>query len=257
MTVSLKVRTKQPREQLQALHRSIPSIISGRRIDQFGLRQAYWSAFLHHLMFKIHEAFLAKSDGGADEVGETWKPLERSTIAQRPIAKGEIGQLDIGGRASKAFKRRERGLLTPEQNKIWSAIFASTLARLRVTEGEAKAKEKAAELAWAVLKSRGAQTKLDVLGGRKVPILIRTGRLEKAIRPGQLSGENISQPDEQTLINAGSRLQIDIDVPYSDAVHKKRRLWPPVRKMTPWLNEAAQKGADAVAHKLSRRVRHG
>ena len=256
MPTAFKVRTKQPKEKLQALFRSMPSIISGRRIDQFGLKDIYWNAFYHHLMFKIHEAFMIKSEGGTDETGESWKALKQATIAQRPLTKGDIGKLGIGGRG-KAFRDRKRGLLTPEQNKIWAAIFASTLARLRPTMGEAKAKERAAELAWAILKSRGAQTKLEVLGRRRVPILIASGKLEKAMQPGTLSGSSISSPENQELVSTGSRFHINIDVDYASSVHKKRRLWPPVRKMTGWLNESAQKGADAVAKKLMEVSKNG
>lgn len=255
MATPLKVRTKQPREKLLELSRFLPSIISGRRIDQFGLRPVYWNAYRHHLMSKIHEAFMIKSEGGADETGESWKELKRETIAQRPLSRGEIGKLNVGGRGSKAFKRRERGLLTPEQNKIWSAIFASTTARLRPTLGEAEAKKQAAELAWGILKARGAQTKLEVLGRRTVPILIASGRLEEAMRPGTLTKNHLSSPEEQEIISTGSKLQIDIDVPYSGHVHKKRRLWPSVRKMQGWLTEAAQAGANAVAKRLSETIK--
>lgn len=246
-----QVQIRIPRRQKKELFRhlkGLPGILSGRAPDPLGYREAFLSAFGQELFTRIHKGFMDKSDGKQDDVGGFWKPLKRSTIAARPIAPGERKKLGILG-----LGRGGRGLLTAGENRIWKGIFASTFARLAPRVGEGKAKALAAKLAWAILKARGAKTKLEVLGGRKVPIHIVSHRLERSLRPGTISGDHYVPPEEQVFQTKGSEFTIGTEVDYGAKLHKTRRLWPSVRKMAPWIRSATQKGVAAFVQKITRK----
>lgn len=129
------------------------------------------------LLSQILLAFEEKAHGETGSDGIKWPPLKRSTVAERRLGPGDKKALQIGG-------RRVRGLLTPAEDKEWRKIFGSRFARLRLTMPEGAAKAKAAAIAWAVMKAKGAKTKLEVLGGRKVDILMDTGELFRSFTPG-------------------------------------------------------------------------
>lgn len=225
--------------------RSLPGILSGRLPDSRSYRPTLIGRLGHHLFTKIHEAFTAKSLGGSDEFGDRWKPLKRETIAQRPIVPGERKKLGILG-----LGRGGRGLLTAQQNRLWKGIFASTFRRLAPRVGEGEAKRRAASLAWGILKARGAKTKLEVLGSRQVPIHVVSHRLEESLKPGQLSGGQYTPPDEQVFQFQGRSLRMGTEVPYADRLHKTRRLWPPIRKMKPWIAKGLREGLKVLSQKI-------
>jgi len=201
--------------------RMLPRYITGTMPDIHGWGRRFKMFFAFHLLEKIHDAFLTKSDGGTDETGLRWKPLKRETIAQRPLGPGEATKFGIRG-----LGRSGRGLLTMSQNRRWKGIFYSTFKRLLLKVGEAQAKVLAAKLAWANLKSEGAKTKLDVLGDRKVPILQVSHRLIKSLTPGSLSDDSYSPPEEQIFESHWGSVTIGSKVPYAAKQHKTRPLWP-------------------------------
>lgn len=237
-------------EIIKSLQR-IPMMLSGKANDPNRLNQVHHVAYGRALLEKIHEAFLIKSAGGTDEMGYKWPPLKPETIAARPVAKGDLKKLGAGG-------RRVRGLLTPEQDRIWRGIFASTLKKL-VAKGMdlEKAKAKAAKIAWAILKARGALTKLMVLGRRKVPIGIVSGDLERSLSPGKISSNyTYSRPKHQIFEVEAKQIRIGSDLIYASRFHRKRRLWPAKAKMGPWQKYAAKKATASLAAYLAT-VRHG
>lgn len=242
----VRVRGKKA-DVIKALKR-IPRILSGKEKDSDRLNYVHHAVYARALLEKIHEAFLIKSAGGTDELGTKWKPLKPETIAARPVARGELKKLGITG-------TRRRGLLTPEQDRIWRGIFASTLKRL-VAKGMdlEKAKIKAAKIAWAILKARGALTKLMVLGRRKVAIGIVSGDLERSISPGKLSSNySYSKPKHQIFEINPSSIRVGSDLIYASRFHHKRRLWPAKAKMGPWQRFAAKKATAALAAYLAAR----
>lgn len=129
------------------------------------------------LLSQIWQAFIEKSRGGVGSDGIKWKPLAKSTIAQRRTTAGERTKLGIGG-------KRVRGLLTPAEDQKWRKIFCKVYAQYRVRMGEKEAMGIAAAVAWKTLKADGAKTKLDVLGNRQVDILRDTGELLRSLQPG-------------------------------------------------------------------------
>lgn len=171
----------------------------------------------------IHEEFLVKSRGGTDSAGIRWKPLSPRTIAYRPLGKGDA-QL-FGVRNFKAT----RGLLTPSQDKRWRAIYGYQIRR-------GKTPAQAASLAWNILKSSGAKTRLGTLSNRQLPILILTQRLERSLRPGKVIQGLYLPSQEQEYEVDGTRLVVRTTVPYSDKLAQERPIFPP--DLTPWINRA-------------------
>lgn len=221
--------------------RSFPAIFSGRKRDEYGVGLLFRSAILLDTYDRIFQAFMAKSEGGTDEFGDQWKPLSPQTIANRPVSGARLRYMGLGG-------KRERGLLTPAENRQWKGIFRSTVMRLlrqAVPIGEAK--QTAARLAWAILKSKGAKTRLGTLGRRKVPILRDTDRLVDSLSPGKISGtEYVPFTDDQVAEFQGRQIRIGTTVPYADKQHKTRRLWPTQANMSKWTQKSVSKARDVV-----------
>jgi hypothetical protein len=204
--------------------RTVSDAISGRGPDPYGVARPVLTRGAVALLSKIQQAFIEKARGGTGSDGIRWKPLERATIAARRTTKAELRSLGVRG-------RRERGLLTPAENKQWKAVFARTLARLRargLDDGAAMAR--AAQTAWAVLKAKGAKTKLQVLGGRTVEILRDTGELLQSLTPG--FEESPAVPTGQILEVAPGRIAVGTRVKpwHHTGIPGKlpaRPFWPP------------------------------
>lgn len=245
MATNLTVRARIPLGSISKLITDLPSIINGRKPDKFRIRDAFWAAFTREWFILLHKSFSRKSDGQSDEFGQLWKPLAKSTIAQRKVGRAEKKAAGIKG-------KRTRGLLTPSQDKQWKGIFASTFRKLAPRIGEAAAKAEAGKLAWAIMKSRGAQTKLEVFGNRKVPIGIDTGEMEKSLKPGSVQGTRYRPPKGQVARMEGSRMVLGTNVEHAPRFHKVRRLWPNVNRLSIWSTRAVDAGTRAVAERLAR-----
>lgn len=225
------------KDRLVAYLRNLPSELVGNHGE---LKSVFASAFAHALFTKIAKAYEIKSAGGTDELGYKWKDLKPTTKAYRKLKSGELSSMGIQG-------KRQRGLLTPSQNKQWKAIFASTMKKLIARGmGVDEAKGKAAQVAWSIMKSKGALTKLSVLGNRKVPILRVSDRLYKSLSPGTLSGGRYYKPANQVFEIQGKTITLGSSVPYAAKQHKTRPLFPSINKIKPWLLEAAVVGSNAA-----------
>ena len=221
----------------------LPRYINGTMPDIHSLGVVFKNAFAAEMLRQIHIAFDEKSGGGTDETGLKWKPLKRETIAQRPIQPGEWKKHGILG-----LGRGGRGLLTAAQNKLWKGIFYSTWKRLALKIGDEAAKREAAKLAWAILKSQGAKTRLETLGDRKVPILVVSGRLSDSLEPGSVEGTAYLPPPEQLFERHWGSVTMGTKVPYAAKQHKTRPLWPSGAAMmrAGWFGRAAKKAIKAV-----------
>ena len=232
----ITIRVKLTKAQLKTRLRHLPGYLSGAVPDRYRWGVIFKNALAHGLFTRIHEGFLAKSDGDEDDLGNTWKPLKQETIAARPLQPGERKRLGI--------KRGEkhRGLLTATQDRLWRGIFKSNFLRLASRMDEGAAKAMAGQIAWAVLKSQGAKTKLEVLGQRKVPILRVSDRLSDSLAPGSLNGPEYDPPDEQVYKRHHGSIEMGTAVPYAPNQHKTRRLWP--KRMSKWVSESIRDAFD-------------
>lgn len=172
--------------------RDLALALAGKGPDAWGVVQALQLRVAVRLLQLIQDDFERKAQGQTGEDGIKWAPLARATIAGRRIGPGELKRVGITG-------KRERGFLTPAENARWRKLFSRRKWLLFVKFGmdEGAASAAAAKYAWYVLKSEGAKTKLEVLGGRTVPILRDTGELFRSFSPG--TGDAPGGADGQIL----------------------------------------------------------
>jgi len=212
---------------LQGFITDLPEALStGRRAkgQLLKLRNIYWATFTHEFYKLVHAGFEIKSKGGTDASQDKWKPLARTTKAYRPNKKGK------GLSAVMANRKKERGetkgLLTVKQTALWRGIYSSNFGRLAATMGEGPARAQAAKVAWGIIKSKyGGKTKLSEFGDRDVPILIRSGRLLRSLKPGKMSSNRYYPVKDQIYNLKGGRLQLGTKVPYAAKQNEERLIW--------------------------------
>jgi hypothetical protein len=219
------------RADLVRLLQHIPAVLGGAP-DPNGIARGIQLRAGNVLVSKVQQAFIVKSRGGTGEDGIKWKPLKRETIAQRRTTRSERKALGITG-------TRVRGLLTPAQDRRWRQIYGSRLARLLASGvGGGEARATAARIAWAILKSEGAMTKLDVLGGRQVDILRDTGELLRSFTPGVedkpsgADGQVFKLEPSRVIIGSNKKPQHHTGIP---GRLPARPFWPPDGSLPrPW-----------------------
>lgn len=143
----------------------------------------------------IHEDFITKARGGTGADGTRWPRLSPKTLAySRRFGPGEQAALKRAaglGRSNRFAPGKNKGLLSAAELKQWRAIYASRLARFAASVPLGEAKAKAAAIAWAEMKRRGAKTKLEVYGNREHEILRDTGVLANSLSIGASSDSQV------------------------------------------------------------------
>lgn len=242
------------RDELLRVIRQIPKAMAKPSGDMHPrLRNVIKAAKLatgREMWVQIHKAYKVKSKGGTDSLGIKWKDLSPATKAAREpttaLKRKMASNIRRGGSTS-------RPTLSPAQDRVWRGIFVSTLKRLVLNTPLREAKAIAARRAWAILKSRGARTKLSIMGNRKVPILVESGKLLGATKPGRLQWTVYNRPLGQILDIRGDTIRIGIDseeIPYAAKQNKTRPIIPGVNKIRPWVRKAIAKGRDTLAEGL-------
>lgn len=260
------IRTSASFKEVQKLTRDLPGILSGRLRGGFGLHKIFWGAIAYSLFTDIHNAFVTKSYGFPDELGDQWADLSQHTKAyKRPVAKGEIKpnlyrRLQANRRmTAKQFSSGTGqglgglGLLTPGEYKRWRKIFGSVYHRNKDRLGDSAAKAAAGEQAWTKLKEMGAKTMWDVLGNRQGLLIMRVSdRLCESVAPGKFNaniGYSKRNPDQIFIIHRGS-VTLGTQVPYVGAAEEKGRdIWP--EDIDLWIDRAVGFGRDVVAERLA------
>lgn len=245
--MAILIRVKASTREVERLIKRIPSELASK--SRSDLNKCLTNHLAYQLFGRIEKSFRDKSDGGTDEFGKRWTPLKPETIAQRPITfKDEYDN---------RVKQGEKGLLTPGQLIQWKAIFRSVFVKLRLSMGDDRAKALAGKSAWAIMKSKGAKTRIDVLGRRKVKILRVSDRLLDSVSQGKLNGNRYYKPHEQIFKNDDGELEIGTEVPYAKYLHNKRRIIPTLTDMQKagWIKKALYDSATALAKIISDRVR--
>ena len=216
---------------ISGLDRRVSDVIYGIVPDPQNLKGAFWSAFVHKLFTRIYEAFIAKSHGGPDNLGYSWKELSPKTRAYRNSEREPRPTGDSGF-----------GLLTTKQLQTWKAIYASQLARLEKKGVNPRvASQKAAKTAWNILKAKfNAQTVIGVYANRKVLMLRVTEHLMQSLAPGILLGSSYLAPPNQIYVQSGTSVTIGTSVPYAPHQDLVRNLLPPA--MSTWYMEAISAG---------------
>ena len=116
----MDIRSNRPRREVEQILRTIPGAIKGTGPDPYGLGQAYRSALIHSLLTSVYEAFIVKSLGGTDDLGNSWPDIKPETKAYG--RKSLRNSLALPG-------NKRRPTLSPDQDAYWKAIFISELTR--------------------------------------------------------------------------------------------------------------------------------
>jgi hypothetical protein len=214
------IYTSASRADLKRRLSALPGILSGRLPDRLGIARGYKLRLAVAFLEKIKLAFITKSRGGTDECGISWPRLSRAYLAYgRRFGRGEQAALKRAaglGRGNRFAPGGHDGLLTRQQEREWWTIYRRNLAWLAATMPIGRAKGRAAAIAWAEMKRRGARTKLDVYGNREVEILRDTGTLFNSLQPGILSemgpDASYSAPDGQIVIDRPGELLVGTNV---------------------------------------------
>ena len=223
------------------LIRSLPGMLGGSAADSFNVARGFSIRIGFSLLERIVDNFEVLSRGGVGIDGTKWPPLSPAYLAyKRRFAPGEREAL-LAAAGISADLKSEKGILTPEQIKLWRRVFARYLARfLARGDKEEEAKSHAAAIAWIAVKEAGGKTKLEVFGKRVVQILVDTGRGRSSLLPGYViengpAAEYIkvgASMSDQVFdmrpgsITVGTNIKYMAYHHYGRNVRKRRRLWP-------------------------------
>lgn len=250
------IRNRITKEEAKKLIRNLPAIMSGSKPSQFGLHKIFWGAIAYSMFESIWTAFIIKSLGGTDDLGNSWPDLAQSTKAYK-IAANEGGtpanivrRARVNAKLNKAGERQGLGLLTPGEYKKWKQIFGTIYHNYVSRYGEAEAKQMAGQIAWTRLKEMGAVTKWDVLGTRDLLIMRRSERLGDSLSPGNFDpnvGYRKSGKDQIFILQRG-QMVMGTNVEYAEMHNKTRPVWP--EEMNEWMDKAVDFAMEKIVERL-------
>lgn len=206
----------------------LPDIIAGRKrrhtTAQRRIYNAFWSTIIQTLFVELHHAYEQKAQLIPDDNGDTWA---QQTQEYRAYHREKAGHLT--GNQRKKYKENTPGLLTPTQHRRWQKTFRKVYEReIRkrkrsgTTGSDIQAKAKAASIAWAEAKSKGAETLLSTLGTQFYPILRFTDTLYKSFRPGKISNLKYNKGNANQVVRLkNGYAEIGSKVKYADYVGRK------------------------------------
>lgn len=209
----------------------------------------------------VKQAFIAKSRGGTDESGDSWKPLSPEYLAySRRFGRGEQAALKKAaglGRANSQYIGNGQTLLDKKQADLWWATYRRVLSFNVETLPLREAKAIAAGAAWNVVKRAGGKTKLMVYGKRQVEILRDTGVLLNSLSPGVLADRVYAPPPPsgyggQVVRTEPGALIVGTNVRYAGAHHYGKRV--PQRRLWPDGNRLPQRWISLISQRLTNGV---
>lgn len=222
------------------------------------LMAIFRAAFAREWFRQVALGYEAKAQGKADSLGNRWPNIKPETKAyHRPDLRRNIRL----GTSSK-----HRPTLTKAQDREWREEFKRQLRKnptiRKVYEGKrqqylaffvqmeeiAEAESRAASLAWIYVKNRfGAKTLLDKLGGKKAPIMVRSGDLLQSYLPGD--GLPYEPSPGQVFRPKPLGLVLGSQVSYAGPAARRRQVQP--RGNSAWARNALRAGIQAVKERLS------
>ena len=238
------VRTNASREDVTALIRSLPGILSGRKSDVAGIGEGFRARIGFALYGLIGERFQKMGKGGTDLNGDKWALLTKNYLAYGRPWGGKNKRLANGRRVPQGGKLAggsgKDGLLTKKQDKEWWNVYRQQLRPLISRMELKQAKSIAAARTWEIIKAQGGKTKIGDprLGERKLgqyQILKDNGTLETSLSPGVLVQNEAAaeyQPTEgQIFEQPAGAIIVGTKVPYAGFHHfgrgrRSRTLWP-------------------------------
>lgn len=280
MAETISVATRELAE--STIHLLIGSL-SGQLNAFPDLVEGVYVSIAWQFLSDVQESFILKARGDVGIDGIRWQYLSRKYLAYgRRFGPGEQAELkraaglvttDKKGKPTTAPFRyapgKKKGLLTAAQLKKWRGFYSFMLARMMVTKPVEEAKRIAAGWAWNKLKQQGAQTKINVFGGRKVEMLRDTSVLFNSLSPvaeplgemvdimGRLAAEY--PKDAQILQTIRGGVRVGTNVPYAASHHygdgkrgiPARPFWPQDLPIA-WRDNMAEVMKDATKFAMVR-----
>jgi len=258
------------RNEAARIIRAILASLTGH--DRSEAARAVFIAMGIAALTEIHQDFITKARGGVGADGTVWPRLSPKTLAyHRRFGPGEQSALKQAaglGRGNRHAPGGKSGLLSAAELKQWRQIYASRLAKFAQSMPLSEAKAKAAAIAWATMKARGAKTKLEVYGHREHEVLRDTGILANSLSVGMISGDSYQRPmvdggDQQVFNLLSNGVIVGTNVKYARA-HDQGLNGLPRRPIIPdeskipqaWLDhilDAAMRAlATAIEYSISR-----
>jgi hypothetical protein len=91
MVMSQKITIKRSElQRIKEITRSVGAYISGRKSDDYGIGRVFWNTLTINLFQRIYKAYVEKSYGAADDLGNTWPALAESTIQMKSRPSGAL-----------------------------------------------------------------------------------------------------------------------------------------------------------------------
>jgi hypothetical protein len=159
------------------------------------------------VLARVQKAFLIKSRGGTDEIGDRWQPLAQSTIARRSRRRGP----------------RPSGELTAGQRDKWWNYYRAALWKF-------KDKGVAAKIAWATLKRKLEYIPLFNKQGAHVEILRDTLALFASLSPNTISPNKVLRLGRGEMVFGTNRKGARAHHRGVRGKLPQRRLWPDPKK---------------------------
>jgi hypothetical protein len=206
----------------------LPDIIAGRKrrhtTAQRRAYNAFWSTVIQTLFVELHHAYEQKSQLYPDDNGQMWA---QQTQEYRAYKREKAGYLT--GNQRRKYVDNTPGLLTPHQYSRWKKTFRKVYereirkrAKVGGSGSDIQAKAKAASIAWAEAKSKGAETLLSEVGTQFFPILRFTDTLYKSFRPGRINNLKYNKGDKNQVARLkNGYAEIGTSVPYAEHVSRK------------------------------------
>lgn len=133
-------RTQRSIRSIRTIINNVPSYISGEKSDRYGIGRVFWSTLANEFYSQLYESYEVRAAGGQDELGNSFAPLAKSTIASRPLKRGQ---------SSLRADRESRDVLIM---RVTDAIFKSLKPSKAGTNGYRKRKNQIYEQVGKTLK---------------------------------------------------------------------------------------------------------
>lgn len=217
-------------------------VLLGKDQRYISVYNLYRARMAQEVLRQLNESFWARANGEADDLGVKWEPLRKATLKIKRQLRDELGSYkllrqwykDLTGTEFRQTNpeylkgRREQGLLNPEQQKKFEAVYKETLGDSR----SSTAKTKARNAAWEAIQDADWEREFITL------INIRTGRLVASTKPGTVVGGRYYAPPDQYVDISLTRTIIQLNVEYLEEVEAvaDRIIIPD--DITPWIVRA-------------------
>lgn len=229
-------------QEIAHLVRYTAKCIKGTVPDHHKVGQRFWSAVARSLFESITTAFIAKSRHERDDLGVMWKDLDPKTKAYgRPDAR--LGLTLYDNRAVHNPSLLVRPTLPPSVNKAWGGKWLGILMHFGIESEQQKSM--AAGATWELFKAKGYPTLIGLTSDMRLPIMRRTGSLQRSLFPAPMKGGIYIPIDPNQICEIGrGKLTLGTKSPGARYSNETRPFWK--KRPKKWIDKALDAGREAV-----------